>query len=235
LSNYSDGAGRCDQRSVHSKSYGNYDFADSSAECERGRHFHQLEPAVGDSRSVAGPEHHQRRLPWNETVGSAVTLPVTATSTGPLPVTINAAVSGPGFVQSRATFLLALNPGQAAMLGGEFSPAVPGKAMGQIAFSTNSSTGNNTIISLSGVATPVGSFPVGPLINKQRLPNRSAVISSDFLGTTIFNLASNTAGCTSGLMGSFSCPSGNGWYSHSTSAGDWQQRTLNTCWTRDRI
>jgi hypothetical protein len=117
------------------------------------------------------------------------------------------------------------------MLGGEFSPAVPGKAMGQIAFSTNSSTGN----SLSGVATPVGSFPVGPLINKQLPPNRSAVISSDFFGTTIFNLASNTPGCTSGLMGSFSCPSGNGWYSHSTSAGDWQQRTLNTCWARDRI
>jgi hypothetical protein len=128
---YSDSAGRRDQRSVHSKSYGSYDFADSSAECERGRHFHQLEPEVCDSRSVAGPENHQRRLPWNETVGSAVTLPVTATSTGPLLVTINAAVSGSGFVQSRATFLLTLNPGQAAMLGGESSPAAPGKAMGQ--------------------------------------------------------------------------------------------------------
>ena len=88
-------------------------------------------------------------------VGTAVTQPVTLTSTGNAAVTVSSGnVTGPGFSLIGASFPITLNPGQSASLGLQFSPAAAGTLSGQLVLSSNSSTGSATI-GLSGTATPV--------------------------------------------------------------------------------
>jgi trimeric autotransporter adhesin len=95
-------------------------------------------------------------LPFgNVVVNTAAILPLTLTSTGTAPVTINAAtLTGQGFSVSGATFPVTLNPGQAVTLSVQFDPIAIGMAAGQLTISSNSSTGGTAAISLSGTGQP---------------------------------------------------------------------------------
>ena len=75
--------------------------------------------------------------------------PVTLTSTGTAPVTINsAALSGTGFTMSGATFPVTLNPGQTVTLSVQFEPTVTGAASGQLTIQSDSSTNSTAIVNL---------------------------------------------------------------------------------------
>jgi hypothetical protein len=89
-------------------------------------------------------------------VNSSVVQTLTLTSTGSAPVTINATtLTGSGFTLSGFTFPATLYPGQVAFLDVQFDPATAGVATGQLAISSNSSTGGNVSLSLSGTGTAV--------------------------------------------------------------------------------
>ncbi len=91
----------------------------------------------------------------NVTVNTPVTQPVTLTSTGTAPVTVNSGVvSGTGFTMSAATFPVTLNPGLAVTLDVQFDPTVPGSSTGQLAVQSNSSTNSTAETSLSGTGEP---------------------------------------------------------------------------------
>jgi hypothetical protein len=90
----------------------------------------------------------------NVAVNTPSTQPVTLTSTGTAPVTINAAtLTGAGFSVSGASFPVTLNPGQAVTLNVVFDPAVAGAATGQLTITSNSSTNGTAAIGLSGTGT----------------------------------------------------------------------------------
>ena len=92
------------------------------------------------------------------TVNTASTQPVTLTSTGTAPVTINsAALSGAGFTVSGATFPVTLNPSQSVTLNVQFDPATAGAATGQLTIQSNSSTNSTAVVNLSGTGTAVSS------------------------------------------------------------------------------
>jgi hypothetical protein len=92
----------------------------------------------------------------NVTVNLASTLPVTLTSTGTAPVTINsAALSGTGFTVSGATFPVTLNPTQSLTLNVNFDPAAAGAVTGQLTVQSNSSTNGTAVIGLTGTGTAV--------------------------------------------------------------------------------
>jgi Abnormal spindle-like microcephaly-assoc'd, ASPM-SPD-2-Hydin len=87
----------------------------------------------------------------NVNVKTASTQTLTLTSTGTAAVTVNSAtLTGAGFTMSGFTLPLTLNPGQAATLQVNFSPTAAGSASGSITFSSNSSTGGTSTVSLSG-------------------------------------------------------------------------------------
>ena len=87
----------------------------------------------------------------NVLVDTAVTQSVTMTSTGALPVVISSAtLAGPGFTMTGVKFPLTLSPGQTATFAVQFDPTAAGAATGQLAITSNSSTGNSTLISLGG-------------------------------------------------------------------------------------
>ncbi len=89
------------------------------------------------------------------TVNSPATLPVTLTSTGTSPVTVNsAAITGAGFTVVGATLPITLNPTQTMTLQVQFDPTATGTASGQLMISSNSTNGSTTIVSLSGTGTP---------------------------------------------------------------------------------
>ena len=89
----------------------------------------------------------------NVTVNTATTLPVTLTSTGMAPVTIDsAALTGIGYTMSGATFPVTLNPSLAVTLEVQFDPTATGAAAGQLTIQSNSSTNGTAVISLSGTA-----------------------------------------------------------------------------------
>jgi Abnormal spindle-like microcephaly-assoc'd, ASPM-SPD-2-Hydin len=91
-------------------------------------------------------------LPFgNVTVNTPTTLPVTLTSTGTAPVTINSGtLGGTGFSMSGATFPVTLSPNLAVTLDVQFDPAATGAATGQLTIQSNSSTNSTAVISLSG-------------------------------------------------------------------------------------
>jgi hypothetical protein len=91
-------------------------------------------------------------LPFgNVTVNTPTTLPVTLTSTGTAPVTINSGtLGGAGFSMSGATFPVTLSPNLAVTLEVQFDPAATGAATGQLTIQSNSSTNSTAVISLSG-------------------------------------------------------------------------------------
>ena len=84
-------------------------------------------------------------------IGSASTQAVTLTSTGTAPVTINAAtLAGANFTASGASFPITLNPTQAVTLQIQFKPTTAGVATGQLAISSDSSSGSTVVVALSG-------------------------------------------------------------------------------------
>jgi hypothetical protein len=92
----------------------------------------------------------------NVAVNSTATLPLTLTSSGTAPLTINAAtLSGTSFSDSGATFPVTLNPNQSVTLNVLFDPATAGQTTGQLTISSNSSSGATTVVQLSGTGTVV--------------------------------------------------------------------------------
>jgi Abnormal spindle-like microcephaly-assoc'd, ASPM-SPD-2-Hydin len=87
----------------------------------------------------------------NVTVNTAAELPVTLSSTGTAPVTINSAtLTGSGFKLSGATFPVTLNPSLAVTLEVQFDPTAAAAATGQLTIQSNSSTNSTVAISVSG-------------------------------------------------------------------------------------
>jgi len=92
----------------------------------------------------------------NVTMNTALTLPVTLTSTGTGPVTISsAALSGTGFTVSGATFPVTLNPTQSVTLSVQFDPTAAGAVTGQLTIQSTSSTNGTAVVSLTGTGTAV--------------------------------------------------------------------------------
>lgn len=92
----------------------------------------------------------------NVTVNTPTTLPVTLTSTGTAPVTINSGtLSGTGFTMTGATFPVTLNPDLAVTLDVQFDPAITGAASGQLTIRSNSSANGTAVISLNGTGETV--------------------------------------------------------------------------------
>ena len=92
----------------------------------------------------------------NVTVNTPTTLPVTLSSSGTAPVTINSATStGTGFTMSGATFPVTLNPTQSVTLNVRFDPTATGAVTGQLTINSNSSTNGTALIGLSGTGTAV--------------------------------------------------------------------------------
>ncbi|MFL6307459.1 MAG: beta strand repeat-containing protein [Candidatus Sulfotelmatobacter sp.] len=92
----------------------------------------------------------------NVTVNSSATLPVTLTSSGTAPLTINAAtLSGAGFTDSGATFPVTLNPNTSVTLQVKFNPTAAGGVTGQLTIASNSAGGSPTQVQLSGTGTAV--------------------------------------------------------------------------------
>jgi hypothetical protein len=97
----------------------------------------------------------------NVGVNTASTLPVTLTSTGTAPLTINSAAStGTGFTISGVTLPVTLNPTQSVTLNVQFDPAAAGAVTGQVTIQSNSSTNGTAMIGLTGTGTGTG--PSGP-------------------------------------------------------------------------
>jgi len=88
-------------------------------------------------------------------VNTAEKQSVVLTSTGNLPVTVNApTLTGTGFSMSGVTFPLTLNPGTTATLSIQFDPSATGAASGQLTItSSNNLTNPTVVVSLSGTGT----------------------------------------------------------------------------------
>ena len=75
-------------------------------------------------------------------------------STGTAALTIKSATAtGAGFILSGPAFPLTLTPGQSVTLNVEFNPASAGVTTGAVTLSSNSASGNTTMVSLSGTGT----------------------------------------------------------------------------------
>ncbi len=87
-------------------------------------------------------------------VNTPATQPMTLTSTGTVPVTINGAtLTGMGFTMSGAEFPATLNPSQEMTLNLGFDPTAVGAATGQLTITSNSSTNGTSVIGLTGTGT----------------------------------------------------------------------------------
>ena len=92
----------------------------------------------------------------DDLIGAPATLSVTLSSTGTTPVTISAAsLTGAGFTFSGATFPVTLNPTIAITIQVQFNPTVVGAASGALTFTSNSTSGSTSVVSLTGNGTPV--------------------------------------------------------------------------------
>jgi hypothetical protein len=86
--------------------------------------------------------------------GTPQTQAITLSSTGTAPVTVNSAtISGAGFSMSGATFPVTLNPGIAISVQIQFQPTAAGTFNGSVTFSSNSTTGSTSQVTLVGVRT----------------------------------------------------------------------------------
>ena len=90
------------------------------------------------------------------TVNTASTQTLTLTSTGTSAVTVNsAAITGAGFTIVGGSFPVTLNPTQTLALQVQFEPTTAGAVTGQLAISSNSTTGGTADVALSGTGTAV--------------------------------------------------------------------------------
>ncbi len=97
------------------------------------------------------------------TVNTATTQSLTLTSTGTSPVTVNsAAITGPGFTIVGGSVPVTLNPTQTATLQVQFNPTSPGAASGQLTLSSNSASGNTTVVTLAGTGATVSNPQTSP-------------------------------------------------------------------------
>jgi hypothetical protein len=114
----------------------------------------QLNPAAGTIPTLSvGPTSVAF---GNVIVNTAAELPVTLSSTGTAPVTINSAtLAGSGFKLSGATFPVTLNPSLAVTLEVQFDPTAAAAATGQLTIQSNSSTNSTVTISVSGTGEAV--------------------------------------------------------------------------------
>src|SRR3984885_9016561 len=88
------------------------------------------------------------------TVNTTSTLSVTLTSSGTSAVTVSsAAITGAGFTIVAQSFPATLNANQSVTLQVQFEPTTTGAASGQIAISSNSTTGGTAAVALSGTGT----------------------------------------------------------------------------------
>lgn len=109
---------------------------------------------------------------------TAATRAVTITSSGTAPVTISAlSASGSGFSASGISAPLTLTAGQTATLNVQFDPTAAGAASGQVALTTNCTSGGTRTIALSGTgmtaSTPVLTGPAPGSV----LPGSSATFT----------------------------------------------------------
>ncbi len=94
------------------------------------------------------------------TVNTPSTRSLTLTSTGTAPVTVNsAAITGVGFTIAGQSFPITLNPTQSVTLQVQFNPTSAGAASGQIAIVSNSASGSQAFVALSGTGTSGSSGP----------------------------------------------------------------------------
>lgn len=84
-------------------------------------------------------------------LNTTATQSVTLSSTGTAALTIKSVtLTGTGFALSGASVPASLNPGQNATVNIAFDPATAGAATGQLAISSNSSTGASLVVNLTG-------------------------------------------------------------------------------------
>ena len=125
-------------------------------------------------------------------VNVVTTRAVTLTSTGTATLTVSGAtVTGTGFTLAPVTFPLSLTPGQTATISVELDPAKAGAVTGQLTVVSNSNTGSEATISLSGTGSATGAFSYSgsSLVTTLIPPNPKAAISANFFGMTIHHTA----------------------------------------------
>ena len=94
----------------------------------------------------------------NDNVSTAVSQPVTLTSSGTAALTINSATAaGAGFSVSGVTFPVTLSPKQTATLQVKFDPTAAGAATGTLTISSNATSGGTATVDLSGTGIPTPS------------------------------------------------------------------------------
>jgi Abnormal spindle-like microcephaly-assoc'd, ASPM-SPD-2-Hydin len=92
----------------------------------------------------------------SETVNTAKTMTLTLSSTGTSAATVSsAAITGAGFTIVGGSFPATLNPNQTLALQVQFKPTTAGAVTGQLAISSNSTTGGTADVALSGTGTAV--------------------------------------------------------------------------------
>ncbi len=90
------------------------------------------------------------------TENTASTKPLTLTSSGTSPVTVNSAsISGAGFSIVGGSFPVTLTPTQTLTLQVQFDPTSIGNASGQLTINSNSSSSSTAVVTLSGVGTSI--------------------------------------------------------------------------------
>ena len=111
----------------------------------------QLTPAASGQLSV-----NPTSLAFGNVAENTIaTQPITLTSTGSGPVTINSTtVAGAPFSIAALALPLTLNVGQTATLNAQFAPVATAAATGQLTIATNSTATPSVTISLSGTGLP---------------------------------------------------------------------------------
>jgi Abnormal spindle-like microcephaly-assoc'd, ASPM-SPD-2-Hydin len=119
----------------------------------------------------------------NVAISTASTQPVTLTSVGTGPVTVNSGtLNGTGFTMSGATFPVTLNPGLAVTLDVRFDPSATGAVTGQLTIRSNSSTNSMATISLSGTGNSSVTVSVVPG-SVMPSASQSQLFAAEVLGT----------------------------------------------------
>jgi hypothetical protein len=139
----------------------------------------------------------------NEVVNTnSASIPVTMHSSGSLPVTVKASVTGSAFSIVDTALPMTVAPYSNATIYVRFSPTKAAEVSGVLTITNNGtgSSGLSASVPMTGLGTAVGAFP-GSQVSNIVLPTSDAppYVASDFFGMTIYNLAPNAPSVTSGL------------------------------------